>query len=53
MEKIIVTEERQRILDEECINYQIYEDENNFIFSFKCPKEKDKAIAVLSAALEI
>ena len=53
MEKIIATEERQRILDEEHINYQVYEDENSFIFSFKCPKEKDKAIAVLSAALEI
>ena len=50
---IKVTQERQEVLDDWNVKYKIVENNGEFFFVFNCPKEKDKAFAVLSAALEI
>ena len=50
---IKITPERREVLDDWNIKYKVIEDNGEFFFVFNCPKEKDKALAVLSAALEI
>ena len=48
--RIRANAERQEILDDNNIPYAIDED---FYFFFKCPKDADRAIAVLTAALAL